>query len=212
MKARLIQILRNAVGSEVGFIGEGNSQWYYFLYVIMTVMLVWRNNPAMAPTYTATLAVEYIIVCVYGYFSLIDNGIHAAIAYLGILLVTSILYFVLDWKIALLTGILGFIGQLIAPDESGQSFLIRYPKDYSKGPLIQNTLWFAFYVYVVVSLPVDLVTKLLFIIGAMLVHPLIDLSEGACMCYIDNVLDSIGEIQDFFDERRDQKYQNQKHK
>jgi hypothetical protein len=198
MKQRLVQLLRYVVGYEIGSIGEGCSQWYYFLCIVMSIMLVWRNRPDIASAYTLILAIEFVIVFVYGYFDMVDNGIQAPIIYFGVLLAIRVILMIMDWKFTLVMSLLGFIGQLIAPDEQGQSFLIRYREDYSKGPLIQNTLWFGFYTYIVMIMPVDIVTKIIFVIGAMLIHPLIDLSQGACACYIDNILDSVIVIGDYF--------------
>ena len=210
MKAKLMQLWRVVVGSEVGFVGEGCYQWYYTLYLVMAIMLAWRNYPDIAVDFTLVCAAEYIGVCTFGYFMLIDRGIPYAISYLIFLAITSIVRLLLCWQLELISAAIGIIGILIAPNESGQSFVFHFPEEQIWRALIPNTFYFALFVYITVILPVDVGTKAIIILGAMLIHPVIDLSEGACMSYVDNFMDCFEDLIEANDERKDRKYQKQK--
>ena len=210
MKQKLLQLFRYVVGYEVGFVGEGCYQWYYTLYVAMTIMLAWRNYPSIASSFTIVFVIEYIVVCLYGFFMLVDHGVAFSAIYLLCLATTSIIRFAICWQLELISAAIGIIGVLIAPNESGQSFIFHFPEEQMRRALIPNTMYFALFAYIAIILPVDAVTKIIIIFGAMLLHPLIDLSEGACMSYIDNFMDSFETLIEYNDERKDRKYQKQK--
>ena len=211
MKCKLRQILRVVVGSEVGFVGEGCYQWYYTLYVAIAIMLAWRNYPDVARPFTIMYIIEYVGVCLYGYFMLVDHGVSYSIMYLLFLAGVGAVRLVLNWQLALISEAIGILGILIAPNEEGQSFVFHFPEEQKWRALIPNTLYFALFAYFVMIMPaMDFVSKLIIIGGAMLLHPLIDFAEGACMSFIDNFMDSIETIIEYNDERKDRKYQKQK--
>ena len=75
MKNLLVNIYRCIVGGEVGFIGEGNEQWYYFLSLVMNLMLLWWLKPEIALMFTVLSVIHYVTVFVYGYFMLDSENV-----------------------------------------------------------------------------------------------------------------------------------------
>lgn len=45
MKDLLLNFYRCVVGSEYGWFGEGNEQWYYFIALVINIMLTWQFRP-----------------------------------------------------------------------------------------------------------------------------------------------------------------------
>ena len=210
MKQKLRQLIRYLVGYEVGFVGTGCHQWYYTVYVAISIMFAWRNHPDIAPYYTAVLVVEYIGVCIYGLFSSPNHAISGSILYLAFVFTTGVINFIICWKLALVMGFIGAIGILIAPDESGQSYVFHFPEEQSWRALIPNAIYFGMFAFSAIVLPVDVGTKVIIILGAMALHPLVDMADGACISYFDNIMDCIFTLIDFNDERKDRKYQKKK--
>ena len=210
MKQKLRQLIRYLVGYEVGFVGTGCHQWYYTVYVAISIMFAWRNHPDIAPYYTAVLVVEYIGVCIYGLLSSPDHAFSGSILYLLFVFTTGVINFIICWKLALVMGFIGAIGILIAPDESGQSYVFHFPEEQSWRALIPNAIYFGMFAFSAIVLPVDVGTKVIIILGAMALHPLVDMADGACISYFDNIMDCIFTLIDFNDERKDRKYQKKK--
>ena len=210
MKEKFLQICRCLFGSEVGYVGTGCDQWYYTLYVAISIMFAWRNCPSIAPQYTAVLVVEYIGVCIYGYFTLVDYGLAYPILYLLFILTAAVVRFLLNWQLALITLVIGIIGAGIAPDEEGQSLLFQLSEDRIHRALISNATYFGLFAYAAIVLPVDVGTKVIIIIGAMLLHPLVDMMDGCCICYCELIAESVDTIIDYNDEHKDRKYQQTK--
>ena len=172
-------------------------------------MFAWRNFPDSASAYTTLVIAEYVIVCIYGYFSLVDYGLAYPITYVALILAMIVIRFFICWKLAILTSAIGVIGFLMAPDEEGQSIIFHHPEDKTKLALIQNAIFFGLFAYAAIILPVDAGTKVIIILGAMLLHPLIDIADGSCICYSANFMDSIETIIEHFDENKYQKHQSQ---
>ena len=210
MKQKLRQLIRYLVGYEVGYVGTGCHQWYYTVYVAISIMFAWRNYPNIAPYYTAVSVVEYIGVCIYGIFSSPDHSFTGSILYLLFVVATGLVRFIVCWELALIMIVVGAIGVLIAPDESGQSYIFHFPEEQSWRALIPNAIYFGMFAYSAIILPVDVGTKVIIILGAMALHPLIDIADGACISYFDNIMDCIFTLIDLNDERKDRKYQKQK--
>lgn len=61
MKKLLFIIIRSIVGSESGFTGEGNEQWYYSLSLAINLMLIWWLKPEIGLLFTI-LAVIHLWV------------------------------------------------------------------------------------------------------------------------------------------------------
>lgn len=209
MKLKLLQLCRYLFGYEIGFVGTGCAQWYYTLYSAISIMFAWRNFPDIASAYTTLVIAEYIIVCIYGYFTLVDYGLAYPITYVLLILVMIVIRFFICWKLAILTSAIGVIGFLMAPDEEGQSIIFHHPEDKTKLALIQNAIFFGLFAYAAIILPVDAGTKVIIILGAMLLHPLVDIADGSCICYSANFMDSIETIIEHFDENKYQKHQSQ---
>ncbi len=84
MKNLLGNIFRFIVGSEAGFNGEGNEQWFYFLYLSINLMLIWWLKPEIFLIFTIISVIHYATIFIYGFFDFDwQNAIYSYI-FLGI--------------------------------------------------------------------------------------------------------------------------------
>ena len=210
MKEKFLSICRCLVGDEGGFEETGCDQWYYTLYVAISIMFAWRNYPDIAPYYMTVLIVEYLIVSVYGYFSLSDFAPALPIIYLSLIATTTIALFILNWKLALVATLINVTGILVSPDENGQSIVFHFPESEKWRALISNAIYLGIFIYATLILPVDVGTKVIIVVAAILLHPFIDAMDRNNICYYGNLLDSVFTLLDYKDERKDQKYQKEK--
>ena len=185
MKNLFLNIYRVIVGTESGFTGEGNEQWYYFLSLVINLMLIWWLKPEIGLLFTILVVIHYVTVFIYGYFDLYSDGSTSfAFAYLGIHLVLLTIAIFTSLKWAIITIAITTIALLLAPDSTGNNiFLCK--KTYSKLSLLFNTIIFATFVIIVVLLPIRFWIKLLLILGALVLHPIIDYFEGECVIISD---------------------------
>lgn len=185
------------VGGECGFTGEGNEQWYYFLALVMNLMLVWWKKPEIAVVFTILAAIHYATICIYGFFELFEEGsVILLYSYLGIHAILAIVAICTDFKWAFITALIVIIAFLFAPDCTGNNIVIRAECVRWWQPLIFNTIMFAVFVWLDFLLPINLGIKLLIIVGAVIVHPIIDILEGECIIISDVTSDALGNIRD----------------
>ena len=169
MKKFFLNIYRCIVGPESGFTGEGNEQWYYFLSLVINLTLIWWQKPEIGLLFTILAVIHYVTVAYY--------GISGSYDLLVIAMITS-------FKWAIITTIITIIAFFLAPDCTGNNIFLR-KKSYSILTLLFNTMIFAAFVIIVFLLPIILWTKLLMIIGALVIHPVIDYLEGECIIISD---------------------------
>lgn len=184
MKNVLLNFCRFIVGSEAGFFGEGNEQWYYFLSLAINVMLVAWLKPEVAVWFILLMVIHFVMVCIYGYNDLSDYGSEYSYIYFGIHLILGIIAIIVSPFWALITTAISVAAFFMAPDCTGNNILLR-KKSYSKLALIFNTIIFAAFVTVAVMLPIALWLRILIIIGVMIVHPIIDYFAGECIIISD---------------------------
>ena len=67
MKKFFLNIYRCIVGSESGFTGEGNEQWYYFLSLVINLTLIWWQKPEIGLLFTILAVIHYVTVAYMGY-------------------------------------------------------------------------------------------------------------------------------------------------
>lgn len=185
MKKLFLNIYRCIVGTECGFTGEGNEQWYYFLSLVINLMLIWWLKPEIALLFTILAVIHFVTVFIYGYFDLsVDGSTSLAYAYFGIHLVLLAIAIFTSLKWAIITIAITTIAFFLAPDCTGNNIFLR-KRSYSKLSLLFNTIIFAAFVIIVVLLPISFWIKLLLIIGALVIHPIIDYFEGECVIISD---------------------------
>ena len=185
MKNVFLNIYRCIVGTEYGFTGEGNEQWYYFLSLVINLMLVWWLKPEVALLFTILAVIHYLTVFVYGYFDLSDDSVIFAYAYFGIHAVLLILGIFASFKWTIITTVITTILFFSAPDCTGNNIFLRKPNVDNQLPLLFNTIIFATFVIIVFLLPIKLWIKLAIIASVMVIHPVIDLFEGDCVIISD---------------------------
>lgn len=194
------------VGGECGFTGEGNEQWYYFLALVMNLMLIWWKKPEIAVVFTVLAVIHYATVCIYGFFELIEDGsVIFSYLYFGIHAILVIVAICTSFKWAVITTLIVIIAYLFAPDCTGNNIVIREPGQKGSSvalrslrglPLIFNTIIFVVFVWLDFLLPINVGIKLLIIVGAVIVHPIIDILEGECIIISDVTSDALDNIRD----------------
>ena len=194
MKNLLVNIYRCIVGGEYGFIGEGNEQWYYFLSLVMNLMLLWWLKPEIALMFTVLSVIHYVTVFVYGYFMLDSENVIFSYIYFGIHIILLILAIVTSFKWTVITAVITVVSILLAPDCTGNNIFLRVPNVTNSLPLIFNTIIFVAFVVLDFMLPIELWIKILIIVGALIIHPVIDWFEGECVIISDVTSDAFGNI------------------
>lgn len=192
MKNLFLIIYRGIVGTEYGFAGEGNEQWYYFLSLVINLMLIWWLKPEIRLLFTILAVIHYVTVSIYGFFDLYGST-SFSYAYLVIHFVLLAIAIFTSLKWAIITIAITTIAFFLAPDCTGNNIILR-KKSSSKLCLLFNTIIFATFVIIVVLLPIRFWIKLLLIIGALVLHPIIDYFEGEYISISDvtyEVLDKI---------------------
>ena len=198
MKKTFLSIYRCIVGSEYGWTGEGNEQWYYFLGLVMNVMLTWWLKSEIGIAFTIAATVHFVTVCVYGYMALEERSVWCSIAYYAIHLALFIVCVRYDWSWTILTSAIVIFGVLLAPDCVGDNIFMMLYKGNNKKyvMLLCHTIWFAIFVTIALLLPITLWIRLAIIGCCMILHPIIDLSEGECMDISCVTMDSFEKIKD----------------
>lgn len=202
MKKVLLNIYRGIVGNTVGWSGEGNEQWYYFLALVINLMLTWWLKPELGIIFTVFAVIHYVTVCVYGSAMLSDSSVWYSIAYYAIHTVIFIVCIFLNWKWTLLTSLIVIIAYFIAPDCMGNNIFMRQPKEYTvycgneniAAILVFHTILFVAFVVIALSLPISLWIRIIIIVICMILHPIIDFLEGECMIISDVTNESLEKI------------------
>ena len=194
MEYLLSKFFRCIVGPEYGFSGEGNEQWFYSVALAIDIMLAWILSPDVALSFTIIAAFHYFTVFVYGYFDLDFGEIGFAIAYLLSHVVLLVIAFIINCRLALITTIIPIVFFLICPDCVGDSIITSRLKIAKRFPLLLNTIVLAAFIVVDFFLPIKLWYKIMIIVIALLVHPVIDYLEGDCVIISDVTYDTYGKI------------------
>lgn len=202
MKKVLLNMYRGIVGNEVGWSGEGNEQWYYFLALVIDLMLTWWLKPELGIIFTVVTVIHYITVCVYGSAMLSDSSVWYSIAYYAIHTVIFIVCIFLNWKWTLFTSLIVIVAYFIAPDCMGNNIFMRPPKEYTvycgnesiSSILVFHTILFVAFVVIALSLPISLWIRIIIIVICMILHPIIDFLEDECMIISDVTNESLNRI------------------
>ena len=184
MKKVLLNLCRCIVGSEAGFTGEGNEQWYYFLSLVINAMLVAWFKPEVAVGFILLMVIHFITVCIYGYNWLSDYGAKYSYMYFASHLVLLVVAIIISPLWTAITSAISVVAFYIAPDCTGNNILMR-EKSYSKWSLVFNAIIFAAFVTIAFMLPITLWIRIVIIIAVMIVHPVIDYFAGECVIISD---------------------------
>lgn len=190
MKDLFLNIYRGIVGGECGFTGEGNEQWYYTLALVINLMLVWWLKPEVALVFTILAVIHYLTVVIYGvlelfgFFDFENIVVPCAYVYLGIHVTLLLIAIFTSFKWTIITMAITIVAFVLAPDSTGHN-IFPIKKSYSKLSLLFNTIIFAAFVVIDFLLPIKLWIKILFIIVALIIHPIIDYLEGECIIISD---------------------------
>lgn len=191
---KLLNVYRLLVGSEYGFTGEGNSQWYYTLALAINLMLVWWLCPEVGIVFTVLPVVHYIMVVYYGTEDLAQDSLLHSCIYFGVHAIMFIIATVVNIKWTIITSVITAVAVVIAPDDSGYNIFYRKSNEDSHIGLLFNTIIFAAFVVVDFLLPIQLWIKIVILVSAMILHPFIDLIEGECIIITDVTDDALASI------------------
>jgi hypothetical protein len=197
------EVYQFIVGFSNGFDMEGCSQWYYFLSLVMINMLTWWLRPELGLLFSICSGLHFLMVCLYGFLLMDERKSSWSLCcfVLNLAMIVVCLYF--DWLWTLGMSAIVVAGFILAPDENGCNVFTRDYNDLNKirigSALFFHTLWFAAFVTIVVLLPIATWIKIVGIVAAMILHPLLDYMEGECMSiegYVYGVLDAFHEQSD----------------
>ena len=205
-KGAFIGILRLIVGPEFGYIGEGNSQWYYIVALAISVMLSWMSDPKIAVPFTIFQGLHLASVIFYACTITQDSAPFKSKRYFVTTMAYCVLHIVIftvamtiSIKYALIfTGIAVLLYEM-APDELGNNIFYR-DKDMTSSsiPLVFNCIVFLMLVAVTINLHVIWYGKLLIIIGFIILHVIVDYLEGECIIIKDVNSDIATFFQDMY--------------
>lgn len=210
MKTFLLNFWRRIVGSEYGFTGEGNEQWYYTLAVIINLMLVWCLKPEIAIVFTVLTIIHFLTLFIYGFLDFdlaapFYKFIKPDFIYLGIHCIIIVIAAITNIKWTLITAIGPTIAYCMAPDCTGNNIFNRDSEVKGYLILFQHTIVFTLFVVIDFLLPMNLFVKFIIIIGALLIHPVIDYLEGECII-INEITNSVFyDIRDYIKEKKNKK-------
>ena len=202
MKKILLNLLRCIVGSEFGWTGEGNEQWYYFLALVINVMLTWWLKPELGIIFTVAAVIHYVTVCVYGYAMLDIYSVWYSVIYYAIHAIIFIVCCLFNWKWTLLTSVIVILAYCIAPDCCAQNI---FGTGSREAIFLFHTILFVTFLIIVFKLPIALWIKLVIIVSCMILHPLVDFLESECIIISDVTAESFGNIVDFIRYKKDKK-------
>lgn len=196
MKNAFLNIYRCIVGSEYGFAGEGNEQWYYTLALAINLMLVWWLKPEVALTFTILAAIHYVTVFVYGFEGLSDYGAGISYAYLGSHVILLAIGIFTSFKWAMIMILIVIIALILAPDCTGNNIFLRKPNVNNQLPLVFHTIMFVTFLVIDLLLPIKLWMKLAIITVILVLHPIIDMLEGDCVNIVETTEEALENIKE----------------
>ena len=190
-------IFQCIVGSECGFTGEGNEQWYYTIALVINIMLTWITMPKIAIIFTILSIIHLITVFIYGYNDLgFENKIYSILYALVHLILIAIALFTSFYWTILTSGIV-IIAVAIAPDCVGKNIFNQKTNSKQLSTIIalsSNTLIFVSFVVVTCMLSIVWWWKALIIASAILLHPFIDYLEDNCIVISDVTSDVLNKL------------------
>lgn len=187
---KLLNVYRLIVGPECGFTGEGNEQWYYTLALAINLMLVWWLCPEIGIVFSVLATIHYLTVIYYASEDLSYDSPSQSYIYFGIHIVLFVVASAVNLKWAIITSLITTAAFLIAPDCTENNIFLREATDYSRIPLVFNTIMFGSFVAVDFLLPIQLWIKIIILVGFMILHPFIDLIEGEGIIISDVTYDA----------------------
>ncbi len=134
MEESLRKSYQVVVGKPYGWVGSGNSAWYYTIAIVMGLMLTWWAKPGLGLLFTICAVIHYASVCVYAYSEATDGYDEetekVAAIYSGTYFALNVLMFLICWAAnwywtLLCIAILG-ISLMLAPDYDGENRLLTY--------------------------------------------------------------------------------------
>ena len=208
----LLTVYRYIVGFELGFSGEGNEQWYYFLSLVINCMLTWWKKPELGILFTVVAVIHLLTVCIYGYMNLDVSSIYFSYGYFISHIILIAICLKADTKWTILTSAITMLSYLFAPDATGNNIVMRpsfkgnkvyFENENYMAILLFHTILFATFAVIALSLPIALWIRLAIIVICMILHPIVDLLEGECILISDVTLYAFETVIDSISDRKE---------
>ena len=168
----------------------------------MNLMLVWWLKPEIALLFTSFAIIHYLTIFAYGFFDLECGSAIFSYAYFGIHLIILTIAIFASFKWTVITVTITTLAFFLAPDCTGNNIFLSKPNVDNQLPLLFNTIIFAAFVVVDFLLPIKIWIKLVILVGALIIHPVIDWLEGECVIIPDVTYDVVKKIKEDKDSKK----------
>ena len=174
MKNKVPNFYRWIVGTEYGWCGEGNEQWYYTIALVINIMASWWLMPQYALLFTIAAVIHYATVFVYGYFGLEGiESVWCSVAYFAIHLALFIICCCTHFGWTIVTTLTVVVAFLIAPNACGDVILLPEfisdddDSDESIPILVIHTIWFLAFFVMAMLLPISIWFRLAIVVACI---------------------------------------------
>lgn len=205
MKKILLNIYRGFVGSEYGWSGGGNAQWYYFLALVINCMITWQFKPEFWVAFIVFAIIHFITVCAYGYAMLSYTSLWDSLAYYAIHAIILIVCILMNFSWTIFTALMVICAFMIAPDNEN-IFFTKMLKEFfpvtNTTILILHTLLYTYFAAIAFDLSISLWIRIMIIVVCMILHPIIDFFDGKGISICDVTNESLRKIMQAVKEKK----------
>ena len=209
MKKTLLNIYRRIVGREYGWSGKGNTQWYYFLALVINCMLTWQFKPEFWGVFIVFAIIHFITVCAYGYAMLSYTSLWDSLAYYAIHASILIVCLLMNFGWTIFTALMVICAFMIAPDIENIFFMKVFKEIFiyygDTNPLIFHTILFSCFVVIALNLNISLWIRIMIIVACMFLHPIIDFLDGKGISIYDVTNESLKKIVQTVKDKKEKK-------
>ena len=183
---------RLIAGAEEGYFGEGITQWYYIVSLVINLLLSVIFHPESTFTFFLLSLVHLVMVCIFSYKELLDEG-EGTKGYMVFFFIVSaillIIAFINNWLLAIISTVITSFLVLVSPSYAG--FWTRKYLHFHPGyAILANCVLLAAYMVCVWLAPIAFWVKIVLTVSYFILHPIVDCLEGECIS-IELILDSI---------------------
>jgi hypothetical protein len=183
---------RLIAGPEEGYFGEGNTQWYYIVSLAINLLLSTIFFPQSTFTFFLLSLVHFVMVCIFSYKELLDEG-EGTKGYMVFFFIVSaillIIAFINNWLLAIISAVITSALVLFAPFYAGfwNGKYLHFHPGYA---VLVNCMLLAVFMACVWLAPIAFWVKIVLTVSYFILHPIVDCLEGECIS-IELILDSI---------------------
>lgn len=176
MKKALSKIFRYIVGPEHGFYGEGNSQWYYTLALMISLTLIWWLEPQLTIAFTILAILHYMTIVVYGVYDFDEADDLYSYSCLGVNLIILLVAALISLQWTVICAVIA-VSTFFLPQEPFSNDETS-EQQFQKKSLICNTVLLSIFIILTFLLPIQIGLKFILLTATLLIHPIIDYFAG----------------------------------